>query len=344
MRAMLRRTTGVIMTLLLGLALWAPSPAHADGGSPVAVSDVARVLQSPRGVSARVLDGDGQMWLAVAPGRTVVVLDPLGVPWLRFDARGVAENENSLLALESASPAPPISPARIRARPAPHWVSVSSGHAFAWPDGRLTAFAAQSPAAAGGAGRWHIPLRIDGRPGGVSGDVVSLPPPSPVWFWGIAVILLCVLAAWRVRSRSLDRRIVQGLTLSLLLALGSAGVARLLDGQPTVSPLQIVALVVVEGLLMGATGLFLRGRLPAALPFIIAFVALWAGLTFLPVLLHPVPLLILPGWVDRTTTVVLLGGGASLVLVALRRPLLAERPRDDQVAEAPDLAGLPSGV
>ncbi|HET9073938.1 MAG TPA: hypothetical protein VFN48_05110 [Solirubrobacteraceae bacterium] len=333
------------MTLLLGVALGAPSSARADGASPFAVSQVARVLQAPPGVSVKILDGDAQMWLQAPPAETVIVLDPLGLPWLRFDARGVAENENSLLALESASPVQPISPARINARPLPHWVPVSSGHAFAWPDGRLSAISAQSAAAGGGGGggggRWRIPLTINGRAASISGDVVSPAAPSPVWFWGIAIILLCVLAGWRVRSPGLDRRLVELLTPSLLLALGIVGAARLLDGQPTVAVLQIIALAVVAMLLVGATGLFLRRRLPAALPFIVAFVALWAGLTFLPVLLHPVPLLLLPGWLDRAATVVLLGGGAGLVLVAMRRPLLRTEPHP-QVAEAPDITGLPS--
>jgi FtsH-binding integral membrane protein len=156
----------------------------------------------------------------------------------------------------------------------------------------------------------------------VSGGLYYQPHPSVVWFWPVAVILLCVLAAWRLRSNALDRRLVTLLTQALLIALIVVAVARLLHGRPFVSPAQIAEfLVAVAAILAGAVA-FARGRFPAAIPLIVAFVALWAGLTFLPILTHQDAQLILPGWLNRATTALLLGGGLSLVAMGMRRPLI----------------------
>jgi hypothetical protein len=311
------------MALAVCYALASPAGARADGPvDPIATNYSAQVSHVPAGVQAKVIDGYLQLWLKVDPTKTVVVLDQLGAPWLRFDRSGVSVNHNSLLYYISQTPVEAIAPAKITAATPPHWVKVSSGHAWKWRDGRLQAFARQTLTPGQRyAGPWSIHLVVDGTTTAVSGGLYFQPHPSPVWFWPVAVILLCALAAWRLHSNHLDRRLVRTLTLLMLAALVVVAAARLLHGRPSVSPVQVIEFAVALGAILAGALAFVRGRFPAALPLIVAAAALWAGLTFLPILTHQDVQLILPGWVSRAATALLLGGGAALVLVGMRRPL-----------------------
>ncbi len=310
------------LTVCYGLA--APVSARADGPvDPIATNYTARVTHVPAGVKAKVVDGYLQLWLKVDPSETVQVLDQLGAPWLLFNPHGVYVNHNSLLYYISQTPVEAIPPAKITAKTPPHWVQVSSGHQWMWRDGRLQAFARQTLVPGQRyAGPWSIAMRVNGRATRVSGGLYFQPHPSVVWFWPVAVILLCVIAAWRLRSNRLDRRLVIALTGSLLAALVVVVTARLLHGRPSVSPVQIVEFALALLAILAGAAAFARGRFPAALPLIVAAVALFAGLTFLPVLTHQDVQLILPGWLTRAATVLLLGGGLSLVLMGMRRPLI----------------------
>ncbi len=312
------------MAVSLVLGLGAPAAALADGPvDPIATNFAARVLHTPPGVVAKVVDGYLQLWVSVAPGHRVTILDQLGAPWLRFGPDGVFENHNSLLYYISQVPVEAIPPKDITAATPPHWFKVSGGHSWMWRDGRLQAFAHQSlPPGTRYAGPWSIGVIADGVHTAISGGLYVRPAPTVVWFWPVAVILLCVIAAWRVRSDGLDRRVVRWLTHGLLGALAIVAVARLLHGRPNVSVVQIIEFVAALAGIGTGVAWSIRGRFPAAIPFIVGFIALWAGLTFLPVLTHWDAQLILPAWIDRAATVLLLGGSLGLVLLAMRRPLV----------------------
>ena len=64
--------------------------------------------------------------------------------------------------------------------------------------------------------------------------------------------------------------------------------------------------------------------------FALAFVALWEGITLLGTLTHGYVLLAVPAFVGRLTAVLCLGGGAGLLLAALR---LAEEPDPDPATD-----------
>ena len=63
------------------------------------------------------------------------------------------------------------------------------------------------------AGPWSIPVIVNGRLSAVSGGVWHANPPSLLWFWPIAVIIACVLAAWRLRLPALDQRMARWLAV-----------------------------------------------------------------------------------------------------------------------------------
>jgi hypothetical protein len=305
-----------------------PGASEAHGPvAPVASSYLARLSHVPPGLVARVVDGDQQMWLAVPKRETVVVLDYQGAPYLRFTASGVDVNENSAMYYLNQTPVAEVPPTNLSRTTPPRWQRVSGAHAYGWHDGRLHALAvvALSPGSSY-VGRWSIPLVIDGRRSTISGGLWHSGAISIVWFWPILVVLACVLAALRVRRPELDSRVARVLALLALVATVTAAIGRELHGRPTVSVFQVVEL----GIVMAFVGWgFRRAVLTRAgylTSFAIAFVAVWEGGNLIPTLLNGYVLIALPAFVARAATVLCLGSGVGLMLVAYRMSAPAGRP------------------
>ena len=325
---------------LLALLVARPAAAVADGPAlPVATSYVAKLAAVPPGLDARVVNGDQSMWLRVAAGLDVTVLDYTGQPYLRFTRSGVDVNENSAmyyLNTWGVNPPASLTPAR------PDWQPVSRGRTYQWHDGRLHALTAVALApGARYVGRWTVPMVIDGRRASVSGTVWHTGDPSIVWFWPVAVIMLCALAGWRVRDPALDRRIARGLAGSALVAVTVAVVGIQLYGRPSVSDEQVVELVVLLALIAWGASRLVRRRSGAPLLGVISVVAIGVGIQLIPTLLHGDVLLGVPGFVGRAAAVVCLGAGASLVPFAFRvgdqappEPSSADEPFGDDLDEA----------
>lgn len=298
-----------------------PAVAAADGPvAPIAVNYRATITHVPRGLDAKIVDGYLTFWLRAPAGQEVTVLDYRGAPWVRYDRAGVSVNTNSEEYYLSQVPVPETPPPNLTARTPPHWVGVSGGRAYMWRDGRLHAFAAVALAPGTSyVGPWAIPIVVDGRRTTISGAIYHAGRPSIVWFWPIAVMIACILAGWRLREEQLDRRLAYILTWILLGAIGIAATARYLHGRPSVTVGELLALaLILTGVALGAGRLATR-RSGYPLRLIVAFASLWAGLTLSPALLHGYVLLALPAFVDRATSVILLGGGVSLILLGLRQ-------------------------
>ena len=59
-----------------------------------------------------------------------------------------------------------------------HWQRISSGHSYLWQDGRLQALSRTVlPAGSNDAGRWSIPLVLNGPPG-ATGSITTVRNPS----------------------------------------------------------------------------------------------------------------------------------------------------------------------
>ncbi|MBV9311321.1 MAG: hypothetical protein JOZ73_10840 [Solirubrobacterales bacterium] len=309
-----------LANLALMLAIFvAPAGAQAHGPvAPVASSYLAKPSAVPAGLRAKVIDGDQLMWLAVAPNKTVVVLDPRGAPYLRFSRTGVEVNHNSMLYLLNQTPAQTPPTTLGRSTP-PRWQHASDAHAYTWHEGRLHALASVAHlTGAAYLGRWSIPLQIDGRATGIGGSVFYAQSPSVVWFWPIAVVVLCLLAALRLDQRSLDLRLARALSLVALLAIVLAGAARALHGRPSVSALGLAGFAIT--LVFAGWALHqVTTREPGYFScFAIAFVAAWEGAALIPTLLDGFTLLALPAWLARTATVVCLATATALLLLSFR--------------------------
>lgn len=314
------------------IALLALAPVASAHGpiNPAGSSYLARVRETPPGVDAKVVDGDLRLWLDVAPGRTLIVLDYRGAPYLRFTSSGVYVNHNSSMYYLNQVP-PELVPAADGPHTPPRWEQVSSGHSYEWHDGRLGALAATVLAPGTRyVGRWSIAARYDGRPAVIGGGLSYAPDPSIVWFWPVVVALACVLAGLRMRSAELDLRLARALALACLVALTIAGLAEQLHGRPNVSVGQVLVLVVllafvswgVRGLVLGRHGWFSF--------FLIALAAVFEGATLIGVLLHGFVLIALPPLVARLAVSACLAAGCALLPVIFR---LAEQPGSET---APD--------
>jgi hypothetical protein len=308
-----------------------PGAAQAHGPiAPVATKYLARIDTVPPGLDAKVIDGDLRIWLRVPASQTVVILDYRGAPYLRFSAAGVAVNENSSMYYLNQTPAE-VPPPNLGPDTPPKWSSASGGHSYQWHDGRLGSLATVALAPGRSyVGRWFIPVRVNGRLSSIAGGLWHAPNPSIVWFWLIVVIVVCTLAAWRVRSAALNARVARVLALSGLAATVVSATGQGLHGRPTVSVFQLITLAAVTAFVVWALRRVLLGRAGYFTYFVIAFVAIWEGAELIPTLLDGFVLAAVPAFVARAAAVVCLGSGVGLLLVAFR---LVDKSGTDAPAE-----------
>ena len=348
---------GLVARALLGPAIAAivvlanPAVAAAHGPvAPVATSYLARIATEPAGLDAKVVDGYVRIWLRVPARDTLVVPDYRGAPYLRFNRAGVQVNRNSEMYYLNQTPSPWAVPSGLSRTTPPHWLAASAGHDYEWHDGRLQALASVAVAAGTSyVGRWTIPIDLDGRHAAISGGLWHAGSPSIAWFWALAVLLLCFLAAWRVQSPALDRRLAGILGVTALVALSVACLARELHGRPGVSIFQEVELVLVLAFAVWQLQRLLSARASWFSSLLIALVALWQGLDLVPTLLNGYVLVELPAAVVRVATVLCLGCAVSLGLLALRQGDQAEsglrrRERRPGGNDSPDFPREAHGV
>jgi hypothetical protein len=324
------RAAGLLASALVVLALPATAAAHGPV-DPAASSYLARVSEAPTGLEAKVVDGDQRIWLRVAAGETVVVLDYRGAPYLRFGREGIDVNRSSAMYYLNQVPAqtPPTS---LGPHTRPTWDRVSGGHVYGWHDGRLHALA--TTALAPGTryvGRWSVPVLVNGRAGAIAGGVFYAPDPPIVWFWPVVVAVAGTLAALRLRRSELDLRVARGLAVLALIAFALAGAGQQLHGRPSVSVGQVIVLALV--LAFSAWGLrrIVLRRHGWFTFFIIAAAAIWEGASLVTVLLDGFVLLALPALLARVAVTTCLAAG-----VALLGPVfaMAERPERSRRARS----------
>lgn len=291
--------------------------------TPNASSYLAKVRRAPRGVQAKVVDGDLRMWMRVAPWQTVEVLDYSGAPYARFSRSGVEVNRNSAIYYLNLTPVE-VPPAGLTAKTPPSWEKVSGGHEYGWHDGRLAALA--STVLAPGAtyvGTWRIALRVNGRLSSLSGGVWHAPDPPITWFWPVMVILACVLAAYRLRRPALDLELSRALAVTIFVSIAIGVLGRQLEGRPTITAWQIGLLVVILALLAAGLTWAIWGRPGCFFLFVVCVASLWEDFELIPTLIHGYVLMAMPAFLIRVAAVLCLGAGAGLLLLVVR---LADLP------------------
>jgi hypothetical protein len=319
---MSRSRKPVRVFLAISVALCA-SPATAEGHGPVApaaTSYLARVGKVPGGIDAKVVDGYLRMWLRVPPSETLVVLDYRGAPYLRFSRAGVYVNESSVMFYLNETPLAGVPPAGLSRSTPSRWRRVGTGHEYEWHDGRIGALSATALApGASYVGKWSISVLLDGHLSAIAGGLWHAQSPSLVWFWLIFVLIACVLAAWRLPRGELHLRLTRALAIVVLFAIAAAGAGRELHGRPDVSIEQLAIVTAVFAFTAWGGARVLLDRAGFVFGLITGFVALWLGFELLATLLHGFVLTAVPPLVARSATVLCLGGGFGLVLLAARQ-------------------------
>jgi hypothetical protein len=328
----------VLVWASLGVASLAPASADAHGAvNPVASSYLARVTSVPPGFSARVVDGDLRLSLHVPRHESVLVLDYRGAPYLRFDKGLIWANQNSQMYYYNQIP-PANPPSRLGKMTPPRWIAVGDGYSYEWHDGRLHALALEAVAPGSSyLGAWRIPLVLNGRHLAVSGTLWFRAAPSIVWFWPAVVLLLCVLAAWRLHDLQLDAAVARFIALLTLVGIALAAIGRDLHGRPGLSGFGVAELTFIAVLSAWTAWRTVRDRARAFAYCLIVVAALWEGITLIPTLLHGYVLLALPPFLGRLATVMCLGGAVALALPTIRlyRAALAEEETEPAESAGP---------
>jgi hypothetical protein len=325
-----RRASLALVVALAAAGLFAGrASAHAGLTAPAATSYLARISAVPRGLEAKVVDGDQRLWLRVSPGVVAVVLGLRGEPYLRFSSREVAVNARSATYYLNRARPGVVPPALIRSTP-PVWKRIASGRSTSWHEDRLHALAlAAHPSGNSFLGRWGVPVVVDGRRTAITGGLWHAARPSLLWFWPLLLVLACVPALLRLRDARLDAHAATGLAALALAAATAARLGRELYGRPTVSTWQ---LVLAGGSCVVAVALFvlvLRRNWRSAAAGAIGIVAVYQGLALLAVLRNGYVLAAIPAWAERTSTVLSLASGAALLVVVIVAPSrAAESPTD----------------
>jgi hypothetical protein len=328
--------------LLVALAI-VPQAAQAHGAiDPSASSYLARVKHVPAGMSAQVVDGDLRLWLQVPSGSTVFVLDYQGVPYLRFRDGRVWANENSqMYYLDQTQPETP--PPGLKRTAPRHWLQVGSGVSYQWHDGRLHAFALEAIApGASYVGSWQIPVVINGRRTEITGTLWYRAGPSIAWLWPIAVLVLCVLAAWRLHDARLDEKVARAVATLTLFGIAVGALGRDLHGRPGLSIIDSVELALIGVLTVWTAWRVVRGRAGALTFFLISVAAIWESLSLISTLFHGYVLLAVGPFLGRAATIMCVGGAVALVFPAVRlfRREQREEESDPQIDEVVSMTAM----
>ena len=288
----------LVAVVVLALAAPATASAHLRT-SRSAVDFRATVLPSGAPVRARVYRADLALGLTLVGHHRVLVLGYLDEPFIRLDPGGVFVNVASPTAAGTklASPHPRSN--------RPLWHQDWTRPIAVWHDARVRAGEKS--------GRWRIPLLVDGRRTFLAGTVERVDAPA-WWPW------LAIGAAFAaVMTLGLRRRKLAAASLGAL-----AGAATLLSAAGFVLASTATQGAWIEGAneaafaLVGALVL-LRGSsdVKALAGGFLGLLALAAGLTKLPVLLHGIVLSALPGEVARVAVVVAIAAGAAAAVLGL---------------------------
>jgi hypothetical protein len=311
------------MGLVVAGALVAPAtPPLAHGGDApdaTAYRTTVTALTPPMdGLSVRTVEAGARLELTNRTGRTIEVLGYAGEPYLEVRPDGTYENVSSPATYLNRTLAgdTPV-PASADPTAPPSWRRVSEDTTVRWHDQRthwlspgLPPAAAADPSRSHRLRDWVVPLRDEVRTLEVRGTLAWLPPPTGwLWWAGAALLALAITALAGRWSRA-----IAPAALLAGCALIGYGVAKALDGTQ-ISP--VLAISAVAALVTGIVAFRRRAGFPIALSG--ALVAVFGGLTEIPVFRAAVLPAAGPAWLARTEVMLGLGIGAAMLVTGIAR-------------------------
>jgi hypothetical protein len=199
------------ITTMSCLLLASPAPGHE--GNPDFRSEIETVRPDVPGVGFQVLNYDADIELVAEDGHEVLIYGYEGEPYARVLPDGtVQKNRRSPATYQNVdryaeAPVPAI--ADPDATPA--WETVDRSGTFRWHDHRAHYMAKGTPPQVTDEGKrtkvfdYEIPLRIDGRKGGIEGTLFWVGPAdtskAPFLIAGAAIVLFGGVAVLVVRRR-----------------------------------------------------------------------------------------------------------------------------------------------
>jgi hypothetical protein len=300
------RRSSLVALLAAVVALLAPATAAAHlRTSRVAVDYRATVaplrLPLAGALRVRIYRADLALGLTALGGHHVVVRGYLGEPFLRLGPGGVFVNEASTTAAGTG-----LVPALRRGG---HWRLRSTRPTVIWHDARVRH---------AGRGRWSIPVIVDGRRARLEGTLVKVDRPSVVPWVTLGLVFAVMTSVLLVRRpqralRSSTAWLGAAAALATLVtAIGLALSSTASKGTWVESANEILLALVGLGFILCASrdGRALAGGL-------VGLLAVAAGATRLPVLLHGIVLSALPGQVARTAVVLAISTGAAAAILGV---------------------------
>ena len=187
----------------VALATCVPSAAAHGGGGSRYRSAVTQISPATAGLTAKVVQGDDQLQITNASGKTVVVLGYENEPYLRFRPDGRVDvnvlspaNSLNLTRYGNVTVSPNADP-----KASPKWRTLRTKSTFTWHDHRIHWMSTIDPPVVRSARGsrhhifdWNVALRVDGRVTAVRGTLDYVPPVSTSPLWLIAPVA-AVLAA-----------------------------------------------------------------------------------------------------------------------------------------------------
>jgi hypothetical protein len=204
------RTCAVAAAALL---LGAPA-AFGDAGNPHYRSNVTSVTPAVKGLAVTVLDYDDRLQIHNQTGRTVLVDDYKGKPYVRFGPDGTVEvntNSEAYYLDDDRFGDVPV-PKGLGSQP--RWKLLSKTGRYDWHDHRIHWMSRTDPPQLKNKNarthifNWQVPIRVGARPGSISGSLTWVPLESSLPTGAIVVLALLTvgggIAVLIVRRRQRD--------------------------------------------------------------------------------------------------------------------------------------------
>lgn len=334
----LRAFVVVAVTVVVSTIGLLGSAAGADPARPTNFrSRILSVEPTMQGATVEIAGGDAFVVLTVERGHEAIVpdygTDGTDRPYLRFDADGTVQLNESSAAASANESRFGTSSERFEPDAEPRWRTVASDGSYAWHDHRVHLMVPDDMAVVDERGRvdlggedgtWQIPLNIDGTETVVEGELVRLDAPR-AWPWYLAAALASLVLVGGVVALGAGRWAV---SVALVITAASAVyvAATELSAAPKGSGASSVPLIIAVAALLGslgttvATGMGSRGQPAARVSTALAAATLlWWGATRIAVFANT----ILPSnldAVDRTATAAALALGAAVAVLIVWRP------------------------
>lgn len=293
-RRVRRLTSGLVLTLGLVVLAAAPAGAHQVGG--VGANNYQTTLEgvSPEtpGLSVRIVEAGGRIEVVNTDDQEVIVLGYQDEPYLRIGPDGVFENQRSSATyLNRDRDGSQAIPDAVDPEAEPDWKKVSSGQTARWHDHRIhwmggdverpdERFVVED--------EWVVPLLHGDERVEITGQLVWVPGPNPLPWWGVVVALIVVGAVVGLRpwwGKGLAVLLGAVIVADLLHVIGILGASA---GGPDLAGAGPDLLYSVVGWAVGVVGIVLlwqakRDGLFAAI-FAGVLIAVFGGLSDISVL------------------------------------------------------------